>query len=61
MVCPVCIGAALAQTGPAVMAVVSGATAAKLAFPKRAVKPVQQEASKGGKGSFRQGKAKAKK
>ena len=58
MVCPVCIGAALAQTGPAVMAVVSGATAAKLAFSKGAGKPVQQEASKGGKGSLRPGKAK---
>lgn len=47
MVCPMCIGAALAQTGPAVIAVVSGATAARLAFSKGAVKPARQEAAAG--------------
>ncbi len=40
MVCPVCIGAALSQTVPAVVAAVSGATATKLAFQKAAVKRV---------------------
>ena len=53
MVCPMCIGAALAQTGPAVIAVVSGATAAKLAFSKGAVKPAPREAVVG-KGPVRQ-------
>lgn len=53
MVCPMCIGAALAQTGPAVIAVVSGATAAKLAFSKGAVKPAEKEAVLG-KRSIRQ-------
>ena len=38
------------------MAVVSGATAAKLAFSKGAVKPAPQEASKGAKGSVRHAK-----
>ena len=37
MVCPICIGAALAQTMPAVVAAVSGATAAKLAYQKAVV------------------------
>ncbi len=37
MVCPICIGAALSQTMPAVVAAVSGATAAKLAYQKAVV------------------------
>ena len=53
MVCPMCIGAALAQTGPAVIAVVSGATAANLAFSKGAIKAAQKEAVVG-KGPTRQ-------
>ena len=34
MVCPMCVGAAVAQTAPVIVAAVSGATAAKLAFRK---------------------------
>ena len=35
MVCPMCVGAAVAQSAPVIVAAVSGATAARLAFQKQ--------------------------
>lgn len=61
MVCPICIGAALAQTGPAVIAVVSGATAAKLAFSKSVAKKPAQKEAVAGKEWTRQSSVKARK
>lgn len=61
MVCPICIGAALAQTGPAVVAVVSGATAAKLAFSKGVVKQPAQKEAVAGKKRIHQSTVKARK
>lgn len=46
MVCPVCIGAALSQTMPAVVAAVSGATAAKLAYQKATVNKASLKVAK---------------
>lgn len=59
MVCPICIGTALAQTGPAVVAVVSGATAVKLAFTKVPVKKPDQKEAVAGKKWFHQSTVKA--
>lgn len=38
MVCPICVGATIAQTAPVVVAALSGATAARMAFHKQAEK-----------------------